>query len=151
MSGVQLERTHRVGSSFRGRDGEPPRPRTIVAGFCWYSDHQQAFINSPKLKNANIYLNEDLCEGSVQEQKELQKARAEGKIAYFSCTNLVVKERREHTGPVSASIDSSPEAASFTPAPVPAAGVSAPSSYASVTLGEEKSYLLGNFVIYYEI
>lgn len=138
MGEVQLERAHRVGSSLRGHDGEPLRPRTIVARFCRYSDRQQALRNSPKLKNTNIYLNEDLCEASVQVRKaqlpELRKARAEGKIAYFSYTKLVVKERRERTRRISTSADSCPVTA--VTAPALAAGVSTPSASAAVTLGE---------------
>lgn len=148
MGEVQLERAHRVGSSLRGRDGEPSRPRTIVARFCRFSDRQQALRNSPKLKNTNIYLNEDLCEASVQERKaqlpELRKARAEGKIAYFSYTKLVVKERRERTGPTSVFTDSSP--ATAVSAPAPDAGVSASMATASVTLGEYVTAARGNGV-----
>lgn len=97
--GVQLERAHRVGSGLPGRDGGPPRPRTIVARFFRYSDREHMLRNSPKLKDSNVYLNEDLCEASVQERKaqmpELRKARAAGKIAYFRHTRLVIRERND--------------------------------------------------------
>ncbi|KAK4322452.1 hypothetical protein Pmani_006792 [Petrolisthes manimaculis] len=65
---------------------------------------------------------------------ELRKARADGKIAYFSYTKLVVRERRERTGPISVSTDS--RLATALPAPAPAAGIFAPSASAVVTLGE---------------
>lgn len=138
MGEVQLERVHRVGTLLRGRDGEPPKSRTIVARFCRYSDRQLALRISPKLKSTNIYLNEDLCKASVHERKaqlpELCKARAEGKIAYFSCTKLVVKERRERSGPLSVSTGSRPKTA--VSAPALAAGISSSSPSAAVTLGE---------------
>lgn len=102
MGDVQLERAHRLGSTQLRRDGEPLRPRTIVARLSRYSDRQQALRSSPKLKNTNIYLNEDLCEASVQERRaqlpELRRARAAGKIAYFSHTRLVIRERRGAAG-----------------------------------------------------
>ena len=96
---VQLERAHRVGSRF---DQGATRPRTVVARFYKFEDRQMALKNSSKLKNTNIFINEDLCGSSVQVRKnllpELRKARNEGKIAYFSHTKLVVKEKRERAG-----------------------------------------------------
>lgn len=101
LVGVQLERAHRVGLRLPGRDSEPPRPRTIVARFFKYSDWEQMLQNSLKLKDSNVFLNEDLCEASVQECRaqlpELRKARAEGKIAYFRHTRLVIWERNDRT------------------------------------------------------
>lgn len=96
---VELERAHRVGP--RSVAGTA-RPRTIVARFARFADRQQAIKKSSMLKNTHIYINEDLCESSVQARKaqlpEMRKARAEGKIAYFSHTKLVIRERREHRG-----------------------------------------------------
>ena len=93
---AQLERAHRVG---------PPglaRPRTIVARFREFADRQQGLRNSSRLKNTNIYVNEDLCESSNQLRKaqlpQLKKARAEGKVAYFSHTKLIIKERSSASG-----------------------------------------------------
>ena len=65
------------------------------------------------MKGTNIFINEDLCESSLEKRKnqlpELQKAGREGKIAYFSHTRLVVRERINtgqlpHTGREAASI-----------------------------------------------
>lgn len=93
---IQLERAHRVGP--RPSMGTT-RPRTVVARFTSFSDRQLALKNASKLKNTNIYINEDLCEASVQLRKaqlsDLRKARAEGKIAYFSHTKLVIRDRSE--------------------------------------------------------
>lgn len=95
LGSVQLERAHRIGPSHSGGT----RPRTVIARFTRFEDRQQTLRNSSKLKHTNIYVNEDLCEASLQARKaqlpELRKARAEGKVAYFSHTRLVVKERRE--------------------------------------------------------
>ncbi len=54
---IQLERAPRVGSKFSST-----RPRTIVARFSKFEDRQSTLRNSAELKNANIYINEDLCE-----------------------------------------------------------------------------------------
>lgn len=96
---VELERAHRVGSR---SDAGTTRPRTIVARFARFADRQQAIKKSSMLKNTQVYINEDLCESSVQARKaqipEMKKARAEGKIAYFNHTKLIIRERREHRG-----------------------------------------------------
>lgn len=77
------------------------RPHTVVVRFNRFEDRQSALRNSAKLKTANIYINEDLCESSVITRKvqppELRKARAEGKIAYFSHIKLVIRDRGERT------------------------------------------------------
>lgn len=56
------------------------------------------------MKHTNIYINEDLCESSVNARKvqlpDLKRARAEGKIAYFNHTKLVILERGERTSQV---------------------------------------------------
>ena len=94
---VQLERAHRVGAPNHSSASGPSRPRTIITRFTRFTDREQALRNSAKLRNTNIYINEDLCEASVQIRKEklpeLKKARSEGKIAYFSHTKLIIKER----------------------------------------------------------
>lgn len=96
LGSVHLERAHRVGLR---TTSDIARPRTVVARFSNFSDRQMALKNSPKLKNTHIYINEDLCESSVKLRKaqlpEMKKARAEGKIAYFSHTKLIIRERRE--------------------------------------------------------
>lgn len=94
---IELERAHRVG--VKTNMAAASRPRTVIARFVKFEDRQVALRNSAKLKNTNIYLNEDLCESSMQLRREqlpeMRKARAEGKIAYFSHTRLVIKDRRE--------------------------------------------------------
>ena len=110
MDGVQLERAHHVGPIPSLRDEEAPKHRSIVARFCWFSDLQQALRNSPKLRKTNIFLNEDLYFASAQERKaqlpELRRARAEGKIAYFVHTRLVIREKRMETSRTTGAHDS---------------------------------------------
>lgn len=91
---VELEHAHRVGPSFMQKIS---RPCIVVLRFARFADRQQALRNSPMLRNTNIYINEDLCETSLQLWKtqtpELKKARAEGKIAYFNHTKLIIRGR----------------------------------------------------------
>lgn len=91
LPGVGLERAHRVGQR---RDG---RPRPIVARFSRYCDREAAMRNARKLRGTNIYFNDDLCAASQSvknaQMPQLKQARAEGKIAYFRHTKLIVKDR----------------------------------------------------------
>ena len=104
-STVEIERAHRVGA--KGRD----RPRTIVAKFLRFGDRELVLRNSSKLKGSNIFVNEDLCEASLEKRKNqlprLQEARRNGKIAYFRHTNLIVKDRPNHETPQEESTENS--------------------------------------------
>ncbi|KAK4310310.1 hypothetical protein Pmani_018129 [Petrolisthes manimaculis] len=90
-----MERAHRVGP--RPPPSGDARPRTVVVRFTNFNQRQLTLRSSARLKNTNIYINEDLCESSVQIRKEqlpaLRRAKAEGKIAYFNHTKLVVRDR----------------------------------------------------------
>ena len=90
---IEVERAHRVGKKSEGR------PRPIVVKFLRYQDREKILRNSKKLKNTNIYINEDLCEASIAKRKsllpQLRAAREQGKIAFFSHTKLVIRDRRE--------------------------------------------------------
>lgn len=91
LPGVVLERAHRV---------EPRRdtkPRTVVARFTRYGDHDTAIRRGNYLTRTNIFLSEDLSSASLAIKKEhmplLKKARAEGKIAFFRHTQLIIREK----------------------------------------------------------
>lgn len=92
LPGLALERAHRVGMR-RGAE-----PRAIVARFTHFSDREAVMRNARKLKGTSIFLNDDLCPASQSiksaQMPLLKQARAQGKIAYFIRTRLVVKERR---------------------------------------------------------
>ena len=83
------------------RRGE--RPRAIVAKFLKFGDRDLVLRSAPKLKGSNIFVNEDLCEASLEKRKiqlpALQEARRNGKIAYFRHTKLIVKDRPNHGTP----------------------------------------------------
>lgn len=96
LPGLVLERAHRVGQR---RDAAP---RTIVARFARYSDREAVMRNARKLKGTNIFINDDLCAASQAiksaQMPKMKQAKAQGKIAYFIRTKLIIKERdnREH-------------------------------------------------------
>ena len=91
MPGLELERAHRVGVR---RDS---KPRPIVARFSRFCDREAVMRNSNKLRGTNIFVNEDLCAASQAvknaQMPQLKQARAQGKIAFFRHTRLIIKER----------------------------------------------------------
>ena len=105
---IPIERAHRVGQTA----GE--RPRTIVAKFRDFDDKNNILRNAKNLKGTNLYINEDLCEASRAKRKEqlpkLKQARSEGKIAFFSHTRLIIKDKSTIDGsdaPISSGASSS--------------------------------------------
>ena len=98
---IKIDRAHRIGNA-----GASNRPRTIIARFHYYSDRELYLRNAHKLKGTNIFVNEDLCQTSLNKRKDqlpqLQQARREGKTAYFSHTKLIIKDKIK-TDPITAS------------------------------------------------
>lgn len=92
LPGVVLERAHRVGPH---RDS---KPRIIVARFTRFGDRDAAIRRGRYLKGTNIFLNEDLSPTSQAiknaQMPLLKQARADGKIAFFRHTKLIIRERR---------------------------------------------------------
>lgn len=91
LQNLSLERAHRVGQRM------DQRPRPVVARFLRYSDRDLVMRNATKLRGTKIYINDDLCPASQDKRRQqlplLQRARSEGKIAYFRHTKLVIRER----------------------------------------------------------
>ena len=91
---ILIERAHRVGQK------SSTRPRSVIAKFLRFRDREAVLKNSKKLKGTNIYVNEDLCEASRAKRREqlpkLREARSLGKIAYFSHTKLIIKDRPQN-------------------------------------------------------
>lgn len=91
MSSIALERAHRTGRQ------DPQHPRPIVVRFEKYCDREAVLRNARKLKGTNIYVNEDLCPASqalrTSQLPQLKQARAQGKIAFFKYTRLIIKEK----------------------------------------------------------
>lgn len=99
LESVPIERAHRVGprNILQGS-----RPRTVVARFNSFNDRQLILRNSQKLKGTNIFISEDLCESSMELRRAqlpaLKQAKASGKVAYFSHTKLIIRDRSEASG-----------------------------------------------------
>lgn len=91
LPGLVLERAHRVGPHREGK------PRTIVARFSRYCDRRAVLRSGKKLKGTNIFVNEDLCAASQTVKSSqfpmMREARAQGKIAFFRHTKLIIRER----------------------------------------------------------
>ncbi|KAK3868779.1 hypothetical protein Pcinc_025817 [Petrolisthes cinctipes] len=91
LEGLELERAHRVGAR------QDANPRTIVARFSRYCDREAAMRNARKLKGTNIFLDDDLCPASQAiknaQMPQLKQAKAQGKIAFFRHTKLIIRER----------------------------------------------------------
>ena len=88
---VSIQRAHRVGNP------NSDRPRTIIVNFLRFQDRQEILRNRHKLRDTNIFVNEDLCAASIAKQRqqwpELQRAMKEGKTAFFVHTKLIIKEK----------------------------------------------------------
>lgn len=93
LPGVVLERAHRVGPH---RDD---KPRTIVARFTRYGDRDAAIRRGRYLKGTNIFLNEDMSPASLAiknaQMPLFKQARADGKLAFFRHTKLIIREKTE--------------------------------------------------------
>ena len=125
---VKIDRAHRLGRSAGGN-----RPRTIIARFHHYGDRERFLRNSYKLKGTMVFVNEDLCQTSLNIRKEklpqLQQARREGKTAYFSHTKLIIKDKLNPLPESSSQLAGEQTSGTTSPsAPAPTSGLDAPSA-----------------------
>ena len=92
---IQIDHAHRIISP-KTKDSTT-KPRTIIARLEKFTDRQLVFKNKLKLKNSNIYINDDVSDYTNKLRKEklseLKAARNEGKIAYFNRSKLIIKSR----------------------------------------------------------
>jgi len=97
LPSLSMESAHRMGQR------QENRPRPVVVKFKRQVDRDAALRHGKKLKGTKIYLNEDLCPASQKMKADqlpaLRAARAQGKIAYFVNTKLVIKEKTNHQRP----------------------------------------------------
>ena len=79
---IELERAHWTGEHKAGK-----RHRLIVVKFLRWKDKEAVMARGNKLKNINIYLNEDYFEATRLKRKELipkmKAERAKGNIVYI--------------------------------------------------------------------
>ena len=78
---IKIDRCHRVGQIPTGPRTGPTRPRSIIIKPSWYSDRQTIWKARFKLRNQNIFVNEDFPAEINQRRKKLfpimQKAKKE--------------------------------------------------------------------------
>ena len=95
ISNIKVDYAHRLS---RPQSASLNGPRTIIARLSHDTDRNRIMKTSWKLKNSGIYMNEDLSDASSKKRKEkipeLKSALAAGKIAFFSGSKLIVKERK---------------------------------------------------------
>ena len=79
----------------KGNSENPGKRRTIVCRFLNYKDKTNILRNAKKLKDKNIFVNEDFSHETMDLRKELwgkvKKHRDEGKIAYLHYRTVFVK------------------------------------------------------------
>jgi ribA/ribD-fused uncharacterized protein len=90
---IKIIRCHRVGPPPTGRYAGSSRPRSIIIKLHWYGDRQRIWEARFKLKNSNIFVNEDFPVEINQRRKKLMpilnKAKKELHMeAYMSVDKL---------------------------------------------------------------
>ena len=95
---VNINAAFRVGKHTPGSE-----PRTIVAELPTVRDKIACLKMSSRLKDTNLYLNEDVSRATQEIRKNklplLKQKRQEGFIAYFSGTEIITKRRQNHSNP----------------------------------------------------
>ena len=93
---VKIDHAHRVANP-KSNNANSSKPRTIIARLEKFADRQLVLRNKTRLRNSDIYVNDDVSEYTNKIRKEklpqLKSARQEGKIAYFNRGNLVIKNK----------------------------------------------------------
>jgi hypothetical protein len=96
IEGIQIERAHRTGKS---TNTENNKPRTIVMKCLSYKDKQRILMQTRKLKNTGIYINEDFSLETTNIRKSLKvkmfEERRKGKYAIIKYDRLYVDAFRK--------------------------------------------------------
>ena len=94
---IIIDRVHRLPNKQQENNTRLSQPRTVIARLKSVSERNFILKNSYKLKNTGIFINDDVCEGTIKARREkiddLREAKKNGKIAYFIGRRLVVHER----------------------------------------------------------
>ena len=96
----EIERAHRTGRPTR--HGGTPKPRTVVSNFTSYKAKESILKAARRMKQEGIQIFEDLAEETMEKRRaqlpQVRKAKAQGKIAYFSLDRLIIKDRTNGSG-----------------------------------------------------
>ena len=94
LENINIERAHRS----KGKTSSN-KPRTIVCKLLSYKQKKEVLKNAKKLKDSNIFVNEDSCFETMQRRKELweevERLGSEGQVAFLNYRSIVVKGRRD--------------------------------------------------------
>ena len=97
LDGIEIELAHRVKRN--NRDSNTDRPRTIVVKLLRFKDKTKIFPNANKLKEQNIFINNNFSKATLELRKDLmvevKRLRELGKIAYLNYTTIVSREKVE--------------------------------------------------------
>ena len=95
LDNIHIEYVHHVK---RGKNDKSARPRTIVCNLLSFKEKKLVMKNAKKLKNRNIFIDEDFspetmeyCKKVWEEVKELCR---KGNIAYLNYRSVVNKEMK---------------------------------------------------------
>lgn len=95
MERAEIDRTHRTGKKVQNKK------REIVSRFLCYKDKQNIFRKIYNLKRTNIYINENICENTIQLSKDLwetiKEYRNQNNLTNIIYRNLIVTERKWDT------------------------------------------------------
>ena len=96
MDNVQIECPHRVRNK-RNKD-KKTKPRPIVCKILSYKQKKEIQKNANKLKDTNIFINEEFCHETRLHRKQLweevKRLCRESQIARLNYRSVVVKRRR---------------------------------------------------------
>ena len=93
LDNIHIERAHRVKT---GKHDKSTKPRTIVCNLLSFKEKKLVMKNpKKKLKNANIFIDEDFCPETMEYCKQLweevNELRRKGNIAYLNYRSVVNK------------------------------------------------------------
>lgn len=99
VDGITINSIHRLPNK-QSNDTRHSSPRTIIAQFSSIKERDRTMRNTWKLKDSNIYINDDVCENTAKTRKnlipQLKDAKAAGKIAFFQGNKLIIRDRKRN-------------------------------------------------------
>ena len=99
VDNVTINSIHRLPKK-QSNDTHHSGPRTIIAQLSTTKDKDRTMKNTWKLKDSNIYINDDVCDNTAKTRRDLipqmKSAKAAGKIAFFQGNKLIIKDRKRN-------------------------------------------------------
>ena len=93
LDNIHIEHAHRVVK--RGKNDKSTKPRTIVYNLLSFKEKKLVMKNAKKLKNTNIFIDEDFSPETMEYRKQLweevKEVHRKGNIAYLNHQLVVNK------------------------------------------------------------